>query len=98
MELVCARKCEDFLVLGEGHPWESTQQAQNPIAFGEIAAREFSDDERMTEHACVVQQTGKAVVAASQMVHPDRRVNQRHAQQPVTAGVRRREDGVVERA
>ena len=43
MELVCSCELEDFLMLGEGHPWESTEQAENPVAFGQVAAREFSD-------------------------------------------------------
>ena len=93
MELVCSCEFEDFLVLGEGHPWESTEQAENPVASGKVTARQFSDDERMTEYACVVQQTGKAVVAASQMVDPDRRVHQRHR-----SGFRLPENGVGERA
>ena len=93
MELGCACEFEDFFVLGEGHLWESTEQAENAVAFGQVAARQFSDDERMTEYACVVQQTGKTVVAASQMVDPDRRVHQRHR-----SGFRLPENGVVERA
>jgi len=93
MELVGSCEFEDFLVLGKGHPWERTEQAENPVAFGKVAARQFSDDERMTEYACVVQQTGEAVVTASQMVDPDRRVHQRHR-----SGFRLPKNGVVEQA
>jgi len=95
MELVCPCEFEDFFVLREGHPWKGTEQTENPIAFGQVAARQFSDDERMTEYACVVQQTGKAVVAASQMINPDRRVHQRHLFCTLL-GFRLPENGVVE--
>ena len=93
MELVCACEFEDFFMLGEGHPWESTEQSENAAAFGKVSARQFSDDERVTEYACVVQQTGEAVVTASQMVDPDRRVHQRHR-----SGFRLPKNGVVEQA
>ncbi len=43
------------------------------------AARKLAEDERMTEHALLQQKAGEMLIDSSEMVDPDRRVNENHA-------------------
>lgn len=75
------------LVIGHSRSRQCVEQSEKAVTMGEGAARELPDDERMTEHEVFVEQLGERMTLASQVVHPDRRVGQRH--RPSVGGRRR---------
>jgi len=56
----------------------SVQKGEDAPALAQRAAREFPDDERVEHHHTIVEQRRESAIPASQMVHPDGRIDQDH--------------------
>ena len=73
-----ANELQDFPVFRHLGLRQRGEQVEEVFAIGQGAAREFPDDERMTEHRATTQQRGEFVILVAQVVYPDRRVRQDH--------------------
>jgi hypothetical protein len=69
---------ENFLVRGNGCPRQVTQRAENQPPLPQIAERQFAGDERVPEDLSAIEQLSERIVAGTQMIDPNRGVDQDH--------------------
>ena len=70
------QEAKHFLMVCRRQPRETFEHCQDLMPPGHGAACEFANDERVAFHFPGNQQRGKPLVAAAQMVDPDRSVDE----------------------
>jgi hypothetical protein len=65
-------------VLSNGAPGQLPQQCEKLLSPRQVAASKLPDDERVAEHFGGLEPGHKARVAAPQVVHPDRGIDEDH--------------------
>jgi hypothetical protein len=72
---------EKYLLLGgEWRLGQSLQQVQYFISLAKISARQLTDHKRVSQDPTGVQQGNEALIAGTQMIDPDRGIDQDHAE------------------
>lgn len=69
---------ESLIVFSKRDDGECHQQLKNHIPICQVAARQFSNDEWVAEHAALVQQSSQSRVATPEVVYPDGRIDENH--------------------
>jgi hypothetical protein len=67
---------DDLIVAGHRSPGKLSQQGDDLCSVLQVAARQLADDERMAEDLPGLQESDQPLVAVSQVIDPDRRVDQ----------------------
>jgi hypothetical protein len=88
---------ESFIVARYWRARQFPQCIQHLGAVMQMAARKFSDNERVTQHEAGFEHSHQRCLAAPQMLYPDRRIYQDHddARRFGRTGVLRRRGGTV---
>lgn len=87
-----------FDVRCNGRTRQQTQRIENTGAILQLAARKFADDEWMAKHEALLEQIRECRVATTEMVDPDRRIDQDHGdERRVRATIARRRRGALAR-
>jgi hypothetical protein len=68
-----------FRMIGNRSLGQGFEQRQNLGTIRQKSAGKFTHDKRMTQHLAISEQRTKSRVAATEVIHPDRRVGQDHA-------------------
>lgn len=71
-------KSEDFLMCDYTGLGQFFQQGQHQGPVFEIAARHFTDDQRVAKNELKTQEIVQPLIMAAQMRNPHRRINQNH--------------------
>lgn len=79
IEMGGVQEVQDFMMLGHPGCGQRCQKGQDLLAPPEIAARQLTQHERMAENLVIGKKRLKAGTPRSQVLDPDRGVNQDHA-------------------
>lgn len=71
-------KSHHLFMLHLGRPWERLKQGEYLRPVPDLSAGEFADDEWVTDHISVIQQTFEPCGALPQMRHPDGAIDEDH--------------------
>src|SRR5229473_6214578 len=75
-EAMCHDEAQDFVVARRRNLRHCREQRQKLVAVGQTAARQFTDDERMSRNLHGFQELHKGRILLAQVVYPYRRINQ----------------------
>ncbi len=78
-ELPALNQSQDLVVLGDREMWERAQQTHDLCTVAQGAERKLADHEWVSQHITSVEALGQEITPLSQVVDPDRRVDERHA-------------------
>ena len=78
-QMLIVDQTQDLQVGRDGCPGEVEEQAENLAASGEVSERELADHPGVRQHVAVVEEPDELWFAGSEMVDPDRGVNEDHA-------------------
>ncbi len=62
---------EDFVVVGLGSDGKRVKQCNDLSAFGQVAASQFAQDERMYDDLPSLKQSRKGTTRSAEVVNPD---------------------------
>jgi len=77
-----AYEAEDFVVFGRYRSGQVSQSAKDNGPLMQIAQCNFADHEGMDQHFSFAQKRHELIVRRTQMIDPDRGVNQDHDRSP----------------
>jgi hypothetical protein len=84
MEIPILDEGEDFVMFGLLRPRESVKQLEDRLPPRKGTAGEFTDHERMADNIARFQKHRQLTIAPSEVIDPDRRVDESHGRRRLT--------------